>query len=60
MADLNGCWYLVPMLGEGCTWVRTVRTVDGLAYAAGEDYVTTLRKSALSLMSAGWLGAFVS
>jgi membrane protein DedA with SNARE-associated domain len=31
-----------------------------LAYAAGEDYVTTLRKSALSLMSAGWFGAIVS
>jgi hypothetical protein len=31
-----------------------------LAYAAGEDYVTTLRKSALTLMSLGWLGAIVS
>jgi hypothetical protein len=31
-----------------------------LAYAAGEDYVTTLRKSALSLMSVGWFGAIVS
>ncbi len=31
-----------------------------LAYAAGEDYVTTLRNSALTLMSVGWLGAIVS
>jgi hypothetical protein len=31
-----------------------------LAYAAGEDYVTTLRKSALTLMSVGWLGAIAS
>jgi uncharacterized membrane protein len=31
-----------------------------LAYAAGEDYVMTLRNGALSLMSAGWFGAIVS
>jgi hypothetical protein len=31
-----------------------------LAYAAGEDYVMTLRKSALSLMGVAWLGAIVS
>jgi hypothetical protein len=31
-----------------------------LAFGGGEDYVMTLRKSALSLMSVGWLGAIVS
>ena len=25
MADLDGQWYLVPMLGEQCNWVRNVR-----------------------------------
>ena len=29
MADLSGRWYLVPMLGEGCNWVRNVRAADG-------------------------------
>jgi hypothetical protein len=31
MADLDGQWYLVPMLGEHCNWVRNVRAADGLA-----------------------------
>lgn len=29
MADLAGQWYLVPMLGEQCNWVRNVRAADG-------------------------------
>jgi hypothetical protein len=31
MAELNGCWYLVPMLGEDCNWVRNVRAAAGHA-----------------------------
>ncbi len=31
MADWAGHWYLVPMLGEGCNWVRNVRAADGQA-----------------------------
>jgi nicotinamide riboside transporter PnuC len=31
-----------------------------LAYASGNDYVVTLRKSALNTMSAGWLGAIIT
>ncbi len=31
MADWQGEWYLVPMLGEGCNWVRNVRAADGRA-----------------------------
>jgi hypothetical protein len=31
MAELNDCWYLVPMLGEGCSWVRNVRAAEGHA-----------------------------
>ncbi len=31
MADWDGQWYLVPMLGEHCDWVRNVRAADGLA-----------------------------
>jgi hypothetical protein len=30
MADLDGHWYLVSMLGEHCNWVRNVRAADGL------------------------------
>lgn len=30
MADWNGAWYLVPMLGESCNWVRNVRAANGL------------------------------
>jgi hypothetical protein len=29
MADWHGDWYLVPMLGDGCNWVRNVRAADG-------------------------------
>ena len=28
MADWNGQWYLVPMLGEKCNWVQNVRAAD--------------------------------
>lgn len=31
MADWGGRWYLVPMLGEQCNWVRNVRAADGWA-----------------------------
>jgi deazaflavin-dependent oxidoreductase (nitroreductase family) len=31
MADWQGHWYLVPMLGERCNWVRNVRAADGRA-----------------------------
>jgi F420H(2)-dependent quinone reductase len=31
MADWQGNWYLVPMLGESCNWVRNVRAAGGLA-----------------------------
>jgi polyisoprenoid-binding protein YceI len=29
MADVDGEWYLVPMLGERCNWVLNVRAADG-------------------------------
>jgi F420H(2)-dependent quinone reductase len=29
MADWRGHWYLVPMLGERCNWVRNVRAAHG-------------------------------
>ena len=29
MADWDGRWYLVPMLGERCNWVRNVRAAGG-------------------------------
>jgi hypothetical protein len=29
MARRHGDWYLVPMLGDGCNWVRNVRAADG-------------------------------
>ena len=29
MADWEGDWYLVPMLGDGCNWVRNVRAAGG-------------------------------
>jgi hypothetical protein len=29
MADWHGHWYLVPMLGDNCGWVRNVRAADG-------------------------------
>jgi hypothetical protein len=31
MADWNGQWYLVPMLGDQCNWVQNVRAADGRA-----------------------------
>lgn len=31
MADLDGQWYLVSMLGEHCNWVLNVRAADGQA-----------------------------
>jgi polyisoprenoid-binding protein YceI len=31
MADWQGHWYLVSMLGAGCNWVRNVRAAGGLA-----------------------------
>ncbi len=30
MADLDGCWYLVSMLGERCNWVKNARAAGGL------------------------------
>lgn len=30
MARLDGHWYLVSMLGEGCNWVQNVRAAHGL------------------------------
>jgi deazaflavin-dependent oxidoreductase (nitroreductase family) len=29
MADWDGNWYLVSMLGQDCNWVRNVRAADG-------------------------------
>ncbi len=31
MADWQGDWYLVSMLGEQCNWVRNVRAAEGEA-----------------------------
>jgi deazaflavin-dependent oxidoreductase (nitroreductase family) len=31
MADFQGHWYLVPMLGERCHWVQNVRAAGGRA-----------------------------
>jgi hypothetical protein len=31
IADYDGHWYLVPMLGERCNWVRNVRAAGGRA-----------------------------
>lgn len=31
MADVDGEWYLVSMLGDRCNWVRNVRAADGEA-----------------------------
>jgi hypothetical protein len=30
MADWHGDWYLVPMLGANCNWVRNVRAAQGM------------------------------
>lgn len=29
MAEVDGQWYLVSMLGEGCNWVKNVRAAGG-------------------------------
>jgi hypothetical protein len=29
MADVDGQWYLVSMLGENCNWVRNARAAHG-------------------------------
>jgi len=29
MADRDGHWYLVSMLGENCNWVKNVRAANG-------------------------------
>jgi hypothetical protein len=31
MADWDGRWFVVSMLGDGCNWVRNVRAADGRA-----------------------------
>jgi hypothetical protein len=31
MSDVDGHWYLVPMLGADCNWVRNVRAAGGEA-----------------------------
>lgn len=31
MADIDGRWFLVSMLGENCNWVRNVRAAEGRA-----------------------------
>jgi polyisoprenoid-binding protein YceI len=31
LTDLNGQWYLVPMLGDKCNWVENVRAAGGRA-----------------------------
>ncbi len=31
MADWHGQWYIVPMLGDQCNWVRNVRAAGGRA-----------------------------
>jgi len=40
MADWDGQWYLVSMLGEGCNWVRNVRAADGRAVLRRRRAVT--------------------
>ena len=40
MADWNGQWYLVSMLGEGCNWVQKVRAADGRAVLRRRHAVT--------------------
>jgi len=39
MADWNGHWYLVSMLGERCNWVRNVRAADGRATLRGRHVI---------------------
>jgi len=40
MADWDGRWYLVSMLGEGCNWVQNVRAADGRAVLRRRRAVT--------------------
>jgi len=40
MADWNGQWYLVSMLGESCNWVQNVRAADGRAVLRRRRAVT--------------------
>jgi hypothetical protein len=40
MADWNGQWYLVSMLGERCSWVQNVRAADGRAVLRRRRAVT--------------------
>src|SRR6516164_3670102 len=40
MADWDGQWYLVSMLGEGCNWVQNVRAADGRAVLRRRRAVT--------------------
>ena len=40
MADWDGQWYLVSMLGEGCNWVQNVRAAGGQAVLRRRRAVT--------------------
>jgi hypothetical protein len=40
MADLNGQWYLVSMLGDSCNWVQNVRAAGGRAVLRRRHAVT--------------------
>jgi len=40
MADWDGQWYLVSMLGEGCNWVQNVRAAGGRAVLRRRRAVT--------------------
>jgi len=40
MADWNGQWYLVSMLGERCNWVQNVRAAGGRAVLRRRHAVT--------------------
>jgi hypothetical protein len=40
MADWDGHWYLVSMLGESCNWVQNVRAADGRAVLRRRRAVT--------------------
>jgi hypothetical protein len=40
MADSDGQWYLVSMLGDSCNWVQNVRAADGRAVLRRRRAVT--------------------
>jgi len=40
MADWDGQWYLVSMLGDSCNWVQNVRAADGRAVLRRRRAVT--------------------